>query len=174
MLKRNIEPAAGETVRLRLLTEADLPTTRAWRNQDNIRRWFIHSDKISEIEHLEWFKNYSIRDDDFIFVIEEITNGLRPIGQVSIYRIDWDTQRAEFGRLMIGEPDAAGKGYAYEASCLAADIAFITLGLREIYLEVFIENVKAISIYKKMGFKSGGECGGKLCMSLQANQSIRD
>lgn len=174
MPKRNIEPAVGETVRLRLLTEADLPTTLAWRNQENIRRWFIHSDIISENEHFEWFKIYSTRDDDFIFVIEEITNGTRPIGQVSIYRIDWDSKRAEFGRLMIGEPDAAGRGYAYEASRLAADIAFITLGLREIYLEVFIDNEKAISIYKKMGFRSVGECARKLCMSLQSNQSVRD
>ena len=155
---------------MRLLQEADLPKTLRWRNQDDIRRWFFHSEIISQQQHIDWFKNYIYKDDDFIFIVEEIQKGYRPIGQVSIYHIDWAVQRAEFGRLMIGEPDASGKGYAFKASQMAANIAFFTMGLKEIYLEVFVDNKKAIAIYEKMGFKLLGISGNKQSMSLSVNQ----
>ncbi len=70
MAKRLIPPIVGERVRLRLLEEADLPRTLAWRNQDHIRRWFVHSDVISPEQHRRWFGAYRERDDDFVFVVE--------------------------------------------------------------------------------------------------------
>jgi len=170
MTKRFIEPVEKENLRLRLLQEADLPMTLQWRNQDDIRRWFFHSEVISQQQHLGWFKNYITKDNDFIFIFEEIQYGYRPIGQVSIYQVDWGSQRAEFGRLMIGEPDAAGKGYAFRASQMAARIAFYTMGLNEIYLEVLVGNKKAIAIYEKMGFKRSGISEDKQSMSLSVNQ----
>ena len=33
------------------IAEADLPLTRAWRNRDEIRRWFRTSDPIGEAQH---------------------------------------------------------------------------------------------------------------------------
>ncbi len=170
MSKRVIEPVEKENLRLRLLREADLPMTLHWRNQDDIRCWFFYSDIISRQDHLDWFKKYLTRDDDFIFIIEEIQNGYRPIGQVSIYQVDWAAQRAEFGRLMIGESDASGKGYAFKASQMAASIAFYTMGLKEIHLEVLVDNKKAIAIYEKMGFKLLGVSGNKQSMSLSVDQ----
>jgi len=170
MSKRVIESVEKENLRLRLLQEADLPMTLRWRNQDDIRSWFFHSEVISQQQHLDWFKNYILQGDDYIFIIEEIQNVPRPIGQVSIYHIDWAAQRAEFGRLMIGEQDASGKGHAFKASQMAANIAFFTLGLKEIYLEVLSDNKKAIAIYEKMGFKLSVISGDKQSMSLLANQ----
>jgi len=45
--------------------------TRAWRNQDHIRKWFFHSDPITTEQHLAWWQRYQDRDDDFVFIIEE-------------------------------------------------------------------------------------------------------
>jgi RimJ/RimL family protein N-acetyltransferase len=152
MPKKDIPPFEYGTVRLRLLREKDLPLTRSWRNQDHIRRWFFYSEIITDEQHQNWFNQYQERDDDFTFIIEEAQAGYRPVGQVALYHIDWPARRAEFGRLMIGELDAAGKGLALAATRAALLIGFGQLELREIYLNVLAKNQRAIQIYEKVGF----------------------
>jgi RimJ/RimL family protein N-acetyltransferase len=154
MGKRQIPPLAGERVRLRLLEEADLPRTLAWRNQEHIRRWFVHSDVITPEQHRRWFERYRERDDDFVFLIEEAPAARRPVGQVSLYGIDWARRRAEYGRLMIGPPDATGRGLAREATRVLIDYATTTLGLREIELDVVADNAAALALYTACGFRA--------------------
>ena len=152
MPKRLIAPIENACLRLRLLTAEDLPLTLHWRNQAHIRRWFFHSDPITSERHRQWFEQYRERDDDFVFVIEELP-ARRPIGQVALYHIDWEMRRAEFGRLMIGERDATGKGWARLATQLILQIAFEQLSLHEVYLQVFADNKRACAIYAACGFR---------------------
>lgn len=168
--KANIAPIGRDLVRLRLMEEKDLPITLQWRNQDSIRQWFFHPEKITETEHYDWFEGYTARDDDLMFIIEEIKNRNRPVGTGALYHIDWQANRAEFGRLMIGEPGASRKGYAYQAVQIILHIAFLSLDLKEVYLEVFTNNKRAISIYEKIGFKVTGISGRKLSMNILASQ----
>lgn len=167
MSKRALLPFESEKVRLRLLREDDLPLTLLWRNQDHIRRWFVHSDIITPEQHAGWFRQYQERDDDFVFIIEERATGNRPVGQVSIYHIDWAAGRAEFGRLMIGEPDASGKGLAFAATRAALQIAIERLALQEIYLEVYASNNRAIAIYEGAGFKVAHQTADMIYMTVQ-------
>ena len=153
MAKPPVPFLAGDRVRLRLLEEADLPRTLAWRNQPHIRRWFVRGAVITSEEHRRWFEGYRERDDDFVFVIEEAGPPSRPVGQVSLYRIDWSRRRAEFGRLMIGEADATRRGLAGEATALLIDHATTTWGIRDIELEVFADNAAAIALYTAQGFR---------------------
>ena len=132
MAKRPIEPLVNGRVRLRLLEEADLPLTLGWRNRDENRRWFFSTAEISPDQHRGWFEKYRERDDDFVFVIEEIDVFKRPVGQLSLYDIDWTTGRAEFGRLLMGDPEARGLGLAQLATALLVDEALERWGLREI------------------------------------------
>jgi RimJ/RimL family protein N-acetyltransferase len=154
MPKRSLPAFENERVRLRLLCSDDLPLTLRWRNQDHIRRWFFFSDLIAPEQHAHWFEQYQERDDDFVFIIEDIQAGGQPVGQVALYHIDWGEKRAEFGRLMIGEASAAGKGLAFAATQLVLKVAFQDLALRETYLEVYADNVRAITIYEAMGFQT--------------------
>lgn len=165
-MKPVIAPIEGERIRLRPLTEADLPLTLAWRNQDHIRRWFFYSDIIQPEQHRAWFEQYRTRADDFVFIIvEKETN--TPIGQVALYRIDRVQQQAEFGRIMIGEASASGKGYAKAATQLIVQrFGFEQLGLRRIYLEVFANNAPAIAVYEKCGFRQVGEHDGQVVMEI--------
>ena len=152
MKKREILPIQCGPVRIRLLVQNDLPLTLAWRNQDAIRRWFFHSQPISPEQHQAWFEKYRERDDDFVFLIEEVEAGCHPVGQIALYHIDWEAGRAEYGRVMIGEPDASGKGLAFFATQAIFEIGFETFGLQEIYLEVYANNERAIHLYRKAGF----------------------
>lgn len=167
MPKRTVDPVEGSAVRLRLLEEADLPLTLSWRNQDNIRKWFFHSDLITPQQHKAWFDQYYSRDNDFVFIIEQLSpQRNRPVGQISLYQVDWSTRQAEFGRLMIGESDALGKGFAHEATHLIVKLAIEQFKLRKLYLEVLSNNQIALSIYTKIGFIKVSETEGVLKMVL--------
>jgi hypothetical protein len=97
MPKRFIQPVENECVLLRLLEKGDLALTLMWRNQDHIRKWFLNSDVIPEEKHYEWFENYQDLDNDFIFLIIAKDLGNLPVGQVSLYCVDWNDRIAEYG-----------------------------------------------------------------------------
>ena len=166
MGKRVISPIKKGRIQLRLLAESDLMMTLAWRNQEHIRKWFIHPDIISPEQHRKWFEEYVERDNDFLFIIEETQNLGKPVGQISLYNIDWSENRGEFGRLLIGDPEGIGRGLAKEATRAALQLAFETFRLQEVFLQVFRHNVTAIAFYQGCGFRSGDERNGLLLMKL--------
>jgi diamine N-acetyltransferase len=147
-----ITPLEHGRVRLRLLEEGDLPLTLSWRNDDDNRRWFFTTDPIALDVHRRWFAQYRDRDDDFVFVIEETETLKRPVGQLSLYRIEWNTGRAEFGRLLIGDPEAKGLGLAQLATACLTDEALDRWGLRELRCECRTINTRAIAVCAACGF----------------------
>lgn len=164
MVKRVIPPLTGERVRLRLLAEADLPMILAWRNQPHIRQWFVHSEPITWEQHCGWYTQYAQRDNDFLFVVEETQRLHKPVGQVALYNITWAEQRAEYGRLLIGAPDALGQGLAKEATRLLLTWACGQLGLQQITLDVFTTNHRALALYHACGFRAVSEHEGMQTM----------
>jgi RimJ/RimL family protein N-acetyltransferase len=152
MTKRHIHPVENDLVILHLLHEEDLPRTLAWRNQDEIRRWFLTTDVIEMEMHRAWYDRYQTLDNDFVFVILSKELGNLPVGQISLYAIDWEARVGEYGRLMMGEPLAKGRGLAKSASQLLLGIGFGVLGLERIVLEVKNDNIAAISLYQRLGF----------------------
>ncbi|MBI5295382.1 MAG: GNAT family N-acetyltransferase [Chloroflexi bacterium] len=167
MTKPVVQPVESGTVRLRLLEEADLEMTLGWRNQDEVRKWFYTSNVLTLEQHRNWVLNsYLPRDNDFIFVIESKMDGV-PVGQISLYDIDFGKRRGEYGRLMIGNPLGSRKGFAREATRLILQFAFETLGLDEVYLSVIANNERAIALYKACGFSVDGEEDGSLKMSIR-------
>jgi RimJ/RimL family protein N-acetyltransferase len=184
--KRLLAPLRIERLRLRLLEERDLPLTLAWRNQPHIRRWFFHGEPIAPAEHAAWYARYRERDDDFLFIIEEEKSESprlpatapaaapsfpRPVGQIGLYNIDWQRRSGEFGRLMIGAADAAGRGLAQDATRALVAMARDRLGLEELHLEVFAENAAAIRVYAVNGFQAVGRDDAVLRMSLSLVQT---
>lgn len=164
MAKRHIAPLVSGRVRLRLLDEADLPMTLAWRNQDHIRRWFLSSDVITPDQHRRWYEQYRDRDDDFVFLIEETQTLGRPIGQAALYRVDWEQGCAEYGRLMIGDAAASGLGLATLATARLLTLALMEWGLREVRLEVRSSNAAARAVYHSCAFEKSAEHDGVITM----------
>jgi diamine N-acetyltransferase len=167
MVKKQVDPITDGWVRLRLLEESDLPLTLRWRNQDHIRKWFFNSDVIAPENHRRWFENYCQQDDDFVFIIEETQVLNRPVGQAAIYHVDWEAGCAEFGRLMIGEEDARGKGLARRATQVLVNTALNVWGLHEVYLEVWEDNLAAIAIYRACGFEITEHRENRLFMTVR-------
>ncbi len=151
-VKQSLAPLVKDGLRLRLLNAEDLPTTLAWRNREDIRHQFIHSEIITWENHVSWWEEHKSQANDFVFIIEETEQLKRPVGQISLYNIDLKKGEAEYGRLMIGDDDARGKGLAKRATELLISWAFSSLGLKRIYLQVFRSNTAAINLYRQCGF----------------------
>lgn len=152
MSKRELPIIEDNRIILRLLEQNDLPLTLHWRNQDNIRKWFINTEIIQDDKHLAWFEHYKNLDNDFVFIILAKDLDNQPVGQISLYNINWVVGHAEYGRLMIGNPLAKGKGYARQATTILLKVAFNILNLNQIHLDVKPANTSAIAIYKLAGF----------------------
>ena len=167
MPKPFITPIKSENILLRLLEQSDLALTLAWRNQDKIRKWFINSEVINQEQHQNWYARYRECDNDLLFIIEETRTLHKPIGQISLYHLDWETGKGECGRLLIGEKAALHRGFAKQATKLLLDYAFGQLRMKEIELIVVSENIVAISLYKSCGFKEVEEIKGLKKMVIQ-------
>lgn len=167
MPKPPVPVLEGAQVRLRPLTSEDLALTLAWRNQDRVRQWFFQSDLILPEQHRAWFASYCEREDDFVFVIEEKTALSVPVGQVALYHVDRTLRRAEFGRLMIGDPRAQGMGLAKAATRLMLDFAAHELRMNEVYLAVYEANAPALAIYRSCGFVEARRNEGIIHMTWQ-------
>ncbi|QKG85043.1 GNAT family N-acetyltransferase [Kroppenstedtia pulmonis] len=159
----------GENLVLRPLRYFDLERLRSWRNQDHIRSFFVHREPISSEQQVRWFQNYLKRMDDMMFIIVE-KKRYQPIGAAALYHIQ--QVRAEFGRFMIGEPAARGKGYGMESLLSICRFAFNQLGLRFIRLEVLEENKRAIAIYQRCGFMPAGVTNnqGRTLLQMELSQ----
>lgn len=89
-----------------------------------------------------------------MFTIYELAT-LRPIGNTGLEEIDLENGTAEFG-IMIGEPDAWGKGFGTEATRLMLGYAFDVLGLHNVQLQVYANNLRAVRAYERAGFQRIG------------------
>lgn len=170
MPKRHFPAIEGDRVILRLLERDDLPLTLSWRNRDDIRKWFLNMAIIPAEAHSAWFERYQELDNDFIFLILAKDPNITPVGQISLYNIDWDTKTAEFGRLMIGEQYARGRGIAREATHLLLKYSFGVMQLKEITLEVKENNEVAIAMYRSTGFIETARENGLVTMSIWAER----
>jgi RimJ/RimL family protein N-acetyltransferase len=102
----------------------------------------------------QWYEAVSTGSERTTFVIRERDSGL-PVGSTALHGIDLLNRAATFG-IMIGNPDARGKGYGTEATSLMLDYAFTILGLHSVSLWVYEFNVAGQKAYARAGFR---ECG---------------
>ncbi|WP_179861974.1 GNAT family N-acetyltransferase [Bacillus wiedmannii] len=141
---------------IRKVLEEDIELIREWRNQPDVRKYFINTNYINKDQQKKWFEEYSQKKSDIMFIIEETLEFKSAIGTVALYNIDLEKNSAEFGRLMIGYLPSVGKGFGKRAAILACKYAFEILGLSEIYLNVLTHNLKAKHIYSDIGFAVRG------------------
>lgn len=161
-MKRALQPFGNATVQLRLIAEADLDITLGWRNRDDVRIWFNNSEIITPDQHRAWFAQYAEKDDDFLFMVE--ASG-RPVGQASVYGIDWQDGTGEVGRFLAA-PDTRGRGYIGLACAELLRFCAGILSLNSVSLEVKENNERAIRIYLGNGFREKERAHGMIQMKL--------
>ena len=117
--------------------------------------------------------------DEIYFWAIHLKDSKRHIGNIKIDPIDFETKSGEYGILM-GDKLNWGKGYAKEASNRIIKYCFEELKLASITLGVIEDNVKAVSLYKNMGFKIDeikkevGIYNNKLSNTLRMSLHVKD
>lgn len=139
-----------EEITLRPVGPNDLEKMRGWRNSDSARSFFLNNDVISEEQQKAWFESYLNRPGDYMFIIQ--FNNV-DVGTVALYQVDEASGSSEFGRLLLAEDIAKGKRIGERVTKAMVDFAINDLNLKEVILEVFTSNLKAVHIYEKVGFK---------------------
>jgi len=144
----------GERVLLRPLDERDTDDVLRWRAEPAAIAQLFSEGPPTRAEHLAWLARMRAAGDRQEFVVVE-RGSSRAVGTIGLSHIDHRDRRAEYG-ILVGEPDARGKGLAAEASRLLLDHAFRTLALHRVYLHVFPDNEPALRLYRAVGFEPEG------------------
>jgi diamine N-acetyltransferase len=158
------EPAAGappvvnivgKSVALGPLQRGLLPTYQRWINDfAAARNLGVPPRPVSAEAETAWFDGVAANPHEVAFTIYERA-AWRPIGNTGLHAVDHRNRTAEFG-ILIGEPDARGRGFGTEATRLMLDYAFTALGLHNVMLRVFAYNLAGLRAYQKAGFREFG------------------
>ena len=137
----------GFNLRLRPVRMTDAAFIVWLRNQDYVKGNV--GDSAANVAAQEvWLRNYFEREGDYYFIVE--TLGGIPLGTHGIYDIQRNS--AEQGRQIIRLEVIAG----VPAATLATDLAFGSLGLKELRSTCVSTNRTVLSLHRKSGFKEIG------------------
>lgn len=157
----------GDLVALGPLRRDLAPLYERWFNNLGTTRTLgqPHIPKTLEDEQ-QWLEQARSTEDHVYFSIY-VRPDWRPVGNTDLRNINHRRGTAEFG-IVIGEPDARGKGYGTEAARLVLDYAFTVLGLQNVMLRTAEFNLAGRRAYEKAGYREFGrrrQClpmGGRL------------
>lgn len=154
-MKARMYEASYNNVRIRPLEKKDIEQLRLWRNNPENTKYLRNIGIVTPEMQNAWFDGYLKRDEDVIFAIEETKELNRLVGSLSLY--DFENGVAEIGKILIGDPEAHGKGIGRISFVLAMMIGFKELGLNKIVASVSPENIPAYTNYMKIGFEICGQ-----------------
>jgi len=142
--------------KLRELSREDIPIINIWRNDTELIKYLVAPFRYinSEVDN-KWFDNYmQNRNTNVRCAITKIDDD-KILGLVSLTNIDFINRCAEF-HIMIGDKQNRGKGIGYFATTEILNHAFYNMNLNRVELEVLENNIPAIKLYEKIGFKQEG------------------
>lgn len=132
------------------LREEDIERIRGWRNDPSNTIYLRKIPYITSEMQKKWYCRYLENSDEMTFAIREIKDLHRIVGSLSLYH--FSNHQVEFGKILIGDPDAHGKGIGFNSLIAVLSIAFEQLNMESVFLHVFEENIPAVTIYKRAGF----------------------
>lgn len=153
---------------LRKITENDTDNIIKWRNNEEVRRYFIYQEPFTRKSHMHWLETKIKSGEAVQFIIVE-KNTEVPIGSVYLSHIDYTFKKAEWG-IFIGESSCRGKGYGNQAARLVIKYAFDEMHLHRIYARAYADNERAIN----NNIKAGLVLEGVLRDDVYVNGQYRD
>lgn len=135
----------------------DAQALHAWRSDRTIQDGALGYPFPTSLEaERDWIKGFYPKGtpNDLCLAIRETKSDLL-LGYCQLRSIDWVAGVAEFG-LIIGEPNARGRGIGKAALGKCLTYATSVLGLRRIWLRVVEYNKPAIHLYESAGFRREG------------------
>jgi len=147
----------GEKIELEPMTKVDIPTFFKWATESDASAfWYgaLYGTKIPTYEEFlaDWKSYYfdgSEPEKGRSFFIKQ---GGKPIGQINYNDIDRKNNSVELD-ILIAEKQDKGKGFGSDALKTLVNYLFQSMNLETCWIEGLEKNARAISAYKKAGFK---------------------
>ena len=150
-------PFVGSKIKLRAVEKDDVEAILKHWNTYQTRRFLVNVMPMSRRMEEEWIEQVTANQKmgkEYVFVIERLSDG-ELLGTCGLHSISWIHRNAVLG-IAIYNPANWNKGYGTETMQMLLNIGFNFLNLHRIELEVLENNPRAISVYKKVGFKEVG------------------
>lgn len=144
----------GEKVTLRPMVESDASIIVKCVNDPEVQKFTSRRTKKLTLKNIKkWIIKDLAKDKDFKkFAIN--LKGIGYIGNTGLYVTKQDNY-AEFD-IVIHRKEFWGKGYGTDAAKTILKYGFEKLKLHMVYLHTYEYNKRALSLYKKLGFKVDG------------------
>lgn len=110
------------------------------------------SDMITLKQQEEYLKN--MNNSGYAFYIVDAKSDAA-VGIIRLFRINYINRNAVLGAF-IGDSNCRNKGIGTESTKLILDFAFNVLNLRNVMIETFSFNERAMKVCKRVGFKEIG------------------
>lgn len=135
---------------LRGIAEEDTHAIVKLRSDPNVYKFFVSPHQISEEEHLTWYKNaYLFNENRIDWIAFDIANKL--VGVFGVKREDENSVEAEVSYIL--SPEQYGKGYASEAVKRLIQFCREEWKCKFVTAEVHKDNVDSIRFAEKLEFK---------------------
>ncbi|MBE6834733.1 MAG: GNAT family N-acetyltransferase [Ruminococcaceae bacterium] len=144
----------GNTVYLRLLSQADLKDRVDWINDEENIQTLLFDWPTSFDKTLKWFNNVVFDNSKLNFsIVDKETDEL--IGMTGLLNIDRVNHHAQL-YITIGNKKYRGKRLPDEVIPLVLEYGFTELELKKIYLYTLPNNERGRHVYERNGFKLDG------------------
>lgn len=145
----------GQRVTLREFRWEDLSEIRKWVTDERTARGlssvFMKPQTWEQTE--QYLRNLLDGGAGANFVIAG-KEDLKYLGQCNLMMVDHVARKAEMA--IVVQEEHTGRGIGFEAGMLLLDFAFRQMNLNRVYLKVYADNLRAIRLYEKLGFRHEG------------------
>lgn len=143
----------GERIYLSPRSVEDVEKYTEWLNDFETTDYLGRSYQTVSIDEEKKYLQEYVKDEVDFAIVEKDTDKL--LGSISLMNINNINRTATLG-IFIGNKKYRSKGYGTEAIKLILDYGFNYLNLNNIKLDLVEFNLRALSCYKKCGFKEYG------------------
>jgi len=146
----------GRKTRLVAISSDYLPLFNRWINDPEVADFLgVVGFPFNMAEERQWVERILASGDTAAhFTI--LTKSGKPIGNMALIEISYLHRNAQLG-IMIGEKSYWNKGFGTDAISTLLGFAFKSLGLNKVELRLNVDNRRALTCYKRCGFKIEGK-----------------
>ncbi len=122
-----------------------------WRDKNNI--WFPAQFRVTFDGTKKWAKEQLLDKRDRILFFLQAEKSKDPFGHIGLYRFNYTEKSCEIDNVIRGIESKETRGGMTIGLQLLIDWTYTYLKVERLYLQVFSDNEKAISLYKRVGFE---------------------